>query len=160
MVAETFRLWDPVNYLHSKESICSYFVAALEDDPGDGRLVQAVVDDIARALDEKGIEQKFAISSEELRNAISDDSLSFATVFHIARSLEMKLTATTADPAPEEICYKNISREEAQGEILDLLATDPNLCYDDISDQLQIEMELVVEICLELEDKGIIKVSD
>ena len=47
-----------------------------------------------------------------------------------------------------------MSKEEAQGEILNLLAVEPDLCYDDISDKLRIEMEMVVDICIELEDEG------
>ena len=69
----------------------------------------------------------------------------------------MKLTATKADPPQEEICYRAIGKEETQGEILDLLASEPDLCYDDVSDRLRIEMEMVVDICIELEDKGVIK---
>ena len=69
----------------------------------------------------------------------------------------MKLTTRKADPPPEEICYRTVSKEEAQGEILELLSVEPELCYDDISDRLRIEMEMVVDICIELEDEGVIK---
>ena len=79
------------------------------------------------------------------------------TLSHIAQSLGMKLTATAAEPPPEEICYRTVSKEEAQREILALLDEKPDLCYDDISDHLRIEMEMVVDICIELEDSGIIK---
>ena len=157
---ENYILWDPVNYLNTKLDVCYYLAAAVEDDSGDGKLVRAVVDDIARALDEKGLKHKFDISGDELREAISkEESLSFTTISHIAQALGMKLTATTADPPPEEICYRTVSKEEAQGEILELLAVEPDLCYDDISDKLRIEMEMVVDICIELEDEGVIKVD-
>ena len=157
-VGETSRIWGAVNYLHTSEAIRGYLAAAIEEDKGDGRLVRSVLDDIARAMDESNLKHKFAISSEELRNRLSDeDRLSFSTVSHIAHALGMKLTATKADPPPEEICYRTVSKEEAQGEILELLAVEPDLCYDDISDRLRIEMEMVVGICIDLEDKGVIK---
>ena len=96
---------------------------------------------------------KFTISSDELRNILSDEArLSFSTVSHIAHALGMKLIIAEADPPPEEIIYRTIGKEEAQGEILDLLDAEPDLCYDDISDRLRIELEMVVDICIELED--------
>lgn len=157
---ENYILWDPIDYLNTMLDVCHYLAAAVEDDSGDGKLVRAVVDDIARALDEKGLKHKFTISSDELREAVwKEKSLSFATVSYIARSLGLKLTTRAADPPPEEIVYRTVSKEEAQGEILDLLAVEPGLCYDDISDRLRIEMEMVVDICIELEDEGVIKVD-
>ncbi len=88
-----------------------------------------------------------------------DPSLSFATFSRIVQALGMKLTATTAEEPPEEICHRPVSREDAQGEILELLGVEPDLCYDDIFDRLRIEMEMemVVDICIALEDEGVIK---
>ena len=157
-MAETFTRWDPVKYLNTEEDIRSYFWAAFEEDYGDGKLVKKVLVNIAQALSEKHIKNDFGISSREISKALSEDpSLSFATLSRIAGGLGMKLTTTKAKQAPEEIIYRRIGKEGAQGEILDLLAAEPDLCYDDISDRLRIEMEMVVDICIELEDKGVIK---
>ena len=158
-MAETFTKWDPVNYLHTKEDIQGYLEAAVEEDCGDGRLLRATLNHIARALDEKDIHKQFEISGKELVKAFSDDgNLSFATISYITRALGMKLKATPAKDSPvEEIVYRAIGRDEAQSEILDLLAVEPDLCYDDISDRLLIEMEMVVDICIELENEGVIK---
>ena len=159
-VGETFRTWDAVNYLHTSEAIRGYLAAAIEEDDGDGRLVHSVLDDIARAMVENNLKHKFTISSDELRNILSDEArLSFSTVSHIAHALGMKLIAAEADPPPGEIIYRTIGKEEAQGEILDLLDAEPDLCYDDISDHLRIELEMVVDICIELEDKGVIQAN-
>lgn len=157
-MAETLIPWDPVKYLDTEEDIRLYFWAALEEDYGDGRLVKKVLGNIARALSEKNIKHEFGMSSKEISQALSEDpSLSFETLSRIAGGLGMKLTARKADPPPEEICYRTVSKKEAQGEILDLLAVEPDLCYDDISDRLRIEMEMVVDICIELGDEGVIK---
>lgn len=159
-MAETFTPWDPVKYLNTEEDIRLYFWAALEEDCGDGELVKKVLGNIARALAEKRIKHDFGIGGMEISQALSDDpGLSFATVSRIVHALGLKLTTRAADPPPEEIIYRAVSREEAQGEILDLLAVEPGLCYDDISDRLRIEMEMVVDICIELEDEGVIKVD-
>ena len=159
-MAESFTRWDPVKYLNTEEDIRLYFWASLEEDCGDGKLVNKVLGNISRALTEKHIKHDFGMNGKEIGQALSEDpGLSFATVSRIAHALGLKLTTTAADPPPEEIIYRAVSREEAQGEILDLLAVEPDLCYDDISDRLRIEMEMVVDICIELENTGVIKVD-
>ena len=159
-MAESFTRWDPVKYLNTEEDIRLYFWASLEEDCGDGKLVNKVLGNISRALTEKHIKHDFGMNGKEIGQALSEDpGLSFATLSRIAHALGLKLTTTAADPPPEEIIYRAVSKEEAQGEILDLLAVEPDLCYDDISDKLRIEMEMVVDICIELEDAGVIKVD-
>ena len=157
-MAETLIPWDPVKYLDTEEDISLYFWAALEEDIGDGKLVRKALGNIARALTEKHIKQDFRISGRDISQMLSEDSsLSFATLSRIAYALGMKLTAKKAEPLPEEICYRTVSKEEAQSKILKLLAVEPDLCYDDISDRLRIEMEMVVDICIELEEKGFLE---
>ena len=157
---EEFIRYDPINYIRDKEDIQHFLAAGLEGAHGDSRPLKSTLHHIARAMSEKNIKHDFGINGQEISLALSEDpSLSFATLSRIAHALGMKLTATKADPPPEEICYRTVSKEEAQGEILDLLAVEPDLCYDDISDRLRIEMETVVDICIELEDAGVIKVD-
>ena len=156
-MAETPIPWDSVKYLDTEEDVRLYFWAALEEDFGDGKLVKKALGNIARALSEKHIKHDFGMSGKDIGQALSEDpSLSFATLSRIAHALGMTLMATKADPPPEEICYRTVSKEEAQGEILELLGVEPDLCYDDISDRLRIEMEMVVDICIELEERGVI----
>ncbi len=161
-MAETFTRWDPVNYLHTKEAVRGYLEAAVDEDCGDGRLIRAVLNNIARALDMNRLNHEFEITGEELRKALSaDDNLSFAAVCRITRALGLKLKAAPAEDRPEEeICFRTISRKEAQAEIVGLLAASgKNLCYDDISERLRLDLEMVVEICQELEDKGAIGID-
>lgn len=159
-MSEKLIRYDPVNYIRTKEDVQLYLEAGLEGDCGDGRLLKSTLHHISRALTEKHIKNDFGMNGKEISRVLSEDScLSFATVSRITHALGLKLTTTAADPPPEEIIYRAVSREEAQGEILDLLAVEPDLCYDDISDRLRIEMEMVVDICIELEDEGVIKVE-
>ena len=159
-MAETLIPWDSVKYLDTEEDIRLYFRAALEEDFGDGKLVKKALENIVRALTEKQMKHDFGMSGEDIGQALPEDpSLSFVTLSRIAHALGMKLTAIEADPPPEEICYRIVSKEEAQSEILELLAVEPGLCYDDISDRLRIEMEMVVDVCIELEKQGAITVE-
>lgn len=63
---------------------------------------------------------------------------------------------------PEHLLYevieiREVSREQAKAEITELFdKTKPPLYYSDIMDQLGIEAELVVEICQELIEEGVI----
>lgn len=154
-MAEKFIPWDPVKYIHTKEDICHYFEAAVDEDYGDGKLIKVVLGNIARAMSENHIKHDLAMSGEEISQTLSEESsLSFATLSSIAGAFGMKLTATTVENPPNGVVYRKVGREEAQGEILDLLASEPDMCYDDISDRLRIELEVVVDICLDLEDTG------
>ena len=63
---------------------------------------------------------------------------------------------------PENILYevieiREVGKEEAKAEIAELFdKTEVPLYYSDIMEQLGIELELVVEICQELIDEGVI----
>lgn len=62
---------------------------------------------------------------------------------------------------PEEkvILIRDISQSEAEKEIKNLFSKGKNLYYSDISEQLNIDLELVVEICNSLQDRGEIQVD-
>ena len=160
-MSEKLIPYDPINYIRSKEDVQFYLGAGLDGDCGDGRLLKSTLYHIARALSKNRIKHDFGMTSEDISQALSEDpNLSFATLSRITRALGLKLQAPPAEERyEEEIIYRSVSQEEAQGEILELLAVEPELCYDDISDRLRIEMEMVVDICIELEDKGVIKVD-
>lgn len=54
------------------------------------------------------------------------------------------------------VVLKSIDRKQAMKEIEDLFKTGQTLYYSDIAERLGLDLELVVDICNELEDKGII----
>jgi len=54
------------------------------------------------------------------------------------------------------IVLRSIDRKQAMKEIEDLFKKGKTLYYSDIASQLGLDLELVVDICNELEDKGII----
>ena len=58
------------------------------------------------------------------------------------------------------IVLREITKEEAKREITDLFATEETLYYSDISERLRIDLEMVVEICRELQAAGAIRVDD
>ena len=62
---------------------------------------------------------------------------------------------------PEVIEIREISREQAKAEIVELFAqtTEAPLYYSDIQDRLCIDLELIVEICHELLNEGVIGID-
>ncbi|HEV2453917.1 MAG TPA: hypothetical protein VGY98_06625, partial [Verrucomicrobiae bacterium] len=57
---------------------------------------------------------------------------------------------------PKTVVLRAISNEDAKQEILALFKSkkDQQLFYSDISEQLQLDLEQVVQICHELEEEG------
>lgn len=55
---------------------------------------------------------------------------------------------------------REVTKDEARAEIIDLFATGETLYYSDIADRLRIDLEMVVEICNKLQEEDVIYVAD
>ncbi|WP_419845315.1 hypothetical protein [Candidatus Poriferisocius sp.] len=55
---------------------------------------------------------------------------------------------------------REVTKEEARAEIIDIFATGETLYYSDIADRLRLDLELVVDICHELQQEGAIGVEE
>ena len=94
-MAETFTKWDVTGRLRTKEDICLYLEAAAEEDPGDGSLIRAALNDIARAHNVSRLALAVGMTRKGLYKALSEDgNPSFATVMRITRGLGMQLRIT------------------------------------------------------------------
>ncbi len=90
-MSERFTRWDVTEHLHTKKDVRLYLAACAEDDPGDGSLIRAALNDIARAQNMS----RLARDREGLYKALSDSgNPSFATVMRITRALGMHLKIT------------------------------------------------------------------
>ncbi|MCY3956914.1 MAG: putative addiction module antidote protein [Chloroflexi bacterium] len=91
-MAETFTRWDASAYLQSKEDLRLYLEACADEDPGDGSLIRAALNDIARAQNMSQLAREIGMTREGLYKALSEHgNPSFATVMRIARALGMQL---------------------------------------------------------------------
>ena len=89
---ETFTKWDAAEHLRTKEDVRLYLEACAEEDPGDGSLIRAALNDIARAQNMSLLARDVGMSREGLYKALSENgNPSFATVMRITRALGMKL---------------------------------------------------------------------
>lgn len=95
-MTETFTRWDAAEHLHSKEDARLYLEACTEEDPGDGSLVRAALNDIARAQNMSRLARDAGMTREGLYKALSENgNPTFATVMRITRALGMQLRFTT-----------------------------------------------------------------
>lgn len=65
-MTETFARWDAAEHLGSREDARLYLKACAEDDPGDGSLIRASLNDIARARNMCGLAREAGLSREGL----------------------------------------------------------------------------------------------
>ena len=94
---ETFTRWDPLNYLKTDEDFRLYLEACAEEDPGDGSLIRAALNDIARAQNFSALARDAGMTRDGLYTALSEDgNPSFATIARITRALGMRLHFTAA----------------------------------------------------------------
>ena len=92
---ETFTRWDVTEHLGTEEDARLYLEACAEEDPGDGRLIRAALNDIARSQNMTRLADEVGVTREGLYKALSDKgNPSFATVMRITSALGMKLRIT------------------------------------------------------------------
>lgn len=91
-MAETYSRWDASDHLQSKEDMRLYLEACVEEDPGDGSLIRAALNDIARARNMSQLARDIGMTREGLYKALSEKgNPSFATVMRITRALGMQV---------------------------------------------------------------------
>ncbi len=92
---KTFTRWEITDHLRTKEDARLYLEACAEEDPGDGSLIRAALNDIARAQNMSQLAREVGMTREGLYKALSDKgNPTFATVLRITRALGMQLRIT------------------------------------------------------------------
>ena len=91
-MTETFTKWDPLNHLKTDEDLLLYLEACAEEAPGDGSLIRAALNDVARAQNFSALARDAGMTREGLYKALSaDGNPSFATIAKITHALGMRL---------------------------------------------------------------------
>ncbi len=93
-MAEKFTRWDAADYLKSDEDMALYLDACLEEDPGDGSLVRAALNDVARAKGMTQLARNTGLTREGLYKALSaSGNPEFSTVLKVIKALGITLHA-------------------------------------------------------------------
>ena len=91
-MAEEYTRWDAADYIKAEDDARLYLEACFEEDPGDGSVVRAALNDIARARGMTQLAQEVGITREGLYKALGPEgNPSFATVLRITRDLGMQI---------------------------------------------------------------------
>ena len=92
-MTETFSKWDAAEHIHTPDDARLYLEACADEDPGDGSLIRAALNDVARAGNMAGLARDAGLSREGLYKALSaDGNPTFATVMRITRALGLRLS--------------------------------------------------------------------
>ena len=77
------------------------------------------------------------------------------------RAIEERLTnIEVAVPKEKVVILRELTKEEAEKEIVKLFSERETVYYSDIAERLGIDLKFVVEICNELQNRGEIEVVD
>ena len=80
--------WDVVDHLKSAEDIAGYFDACVEEDPGDGSLIRASLNDICRAQGMSQLARAAGLTREGLYKALAPGgNPEFSTILKIMKAL-------------------------------------------------------------------------
>ena len=92
---ETFTKWDAAEHVRTPEDARLYLQACAEEDPGDGSLIRAALNDIARAGNMSKLASDVGMSREGLYKALSENgNPTFATIMRITRALGLQVRIT------------------------------------------------------------------
>ena len=72
-MTERFTKWEVTEHVRTWEDACLYLEACAEEDPGDGSLIRAALNDIARAGNMSRLARDVGMSREGLYKALSGD---------------------------------------------------------------------------------------
>lgn len=96
-MSKQINTFDTVDYLKTPEEMAAYLDACFEEDPGDGSLIRAALNDIARAQGMTQIARDTGLGRESLYKALgSQGNPEFATIIKVMKALGLKLHAATA----------------------------------------------------------------
>lgn len=91
-MSEQFSKWDAAEHLRTREDTRLYLQACADEDPGDGTLIRAALNDVARAGNMAALSREVGMSREGLYKALSaGGNPTFATVVRIVRALGLQL---------------------------------------------------------------------
>ncbi len=89
---EGYTYWDPTERLKDMEYARLYVEACADEDFGDGNVIRASLQDVARAQNTSALARKIGMSREGLYKALAPNgNPSFATIMRLTRALGMQV---------------------------------------------------------------------
>ena len=91
---------------------------------------------------------------------MADEHSETGTLTARVAELEERVARLEEHSVENVIDLREVTKEEARDEIIDLFATGEILYYSDIAFRLQLDLEMVVDICHQLKEDGLIHLAD
>ncbi|MFP3539712.1 addiction module antidote protein [Pseudomonas sp. SIMBA_021] len=89
--------FDAAEYLKTPEDMVAYLNACFEEDTGDGVLIRAALNDIARARGMTQVARDTGLGRESLYKALgSQGNPEFATIIKMMKALGLKINVSNA----------------------------------------------------------------
>ncbi|AGL82458.1 putative addiction module antidote protein [Pseudomonas protegens] len=89
--------FDAAEYLKTPEDMVAYLNACFEEDTGDGVLIRAALNDIARARGMTQVARDTGLGRESLYKALgSQGNPEFATIIKVMKALGLKINVSNA----------------------------------------------------------------
>ena len=89
--------FDAAEYLKTPEDMVAYLDACFEEDTGDGVLIRAALNDIARARGMTQVARDTGLGRESLYKALgSQGNPEFATIIKVIKALGLKINVSNA----------------------------------------------------------------
>lgn len=89
--------FDATEYLKTPEDMVAYLDACFEEDTGDGVLIRAALNDIARARGMTQVARDTGLGRESLYKALgSQGNPEFATIIKVMKALGLKINVSNA----------------------------------------------------------------
>jgi probable addiction module antidote protein len=96
-MSQEITRFDAAEYLKTPEDMAQYLDACLEEDSGDGALVRAALNDIARAYGMTQIARDTGLGRESLYKALgANGNPEFTTIMKVMRAIGLRLQAVPA----------------------------------------------------------------
>ena len=93
-MAEQFTRFDAAEFLKTPQEMAAHLDACFEEDAGDGLLIRAALNDIARAKGMTQIARDAGLGRESLYKALSSSgNPEFATIMKVMKALGLRLHA-------------------------------------------------------------------
>jgi probable addiction module antidote protein len=93
-MSEQFVRFDAADFLKTPAEMAAYLDACFEEDAGDGVLIRAALNDIARAQGMTRIARDAGLGRESLYKALSSSgNPEFATIMKVMKALGLRLHA-------------------------------------------------------------------
>ena len=98
-MAEKYARWDAAELLiHHPEDIGPYLDACIDEDPGDGSVIRAALNNVARARNMSGLARDAGLDRSGVYKALSQDARpQFETILKIIRALGLRFRIEVVD---------------------------------------------------------------